>query len=96
MIILFNYVILVFSLFNVVTFKNDACVSNSGTTGTTGYPFINMIENKFSSIILSYVFIPDEIAMELALLQMNVLIREAQHLDLVPLGNSLFCRILSE
>ena len=86
MIILFNYVILVFSLFNVVTFKNDACVSNSGTTGTTGYPFINMIENKFLSIILSFVFIPDEIAMVLALLQMNVLTKEAQHLDLVPLG----------
>ena len=27
---------LVFSLFNIVTFKNDACVTNSGTTGTTG------------------------------------------------------------
>ena len=26
----------VFSLFNIVTFKNDACVTNSGTTGTTG------------------------------------------------------------
>ena len=30
------YFSLVFSLFNIVTFKNDACVTNSGTTGTTG------------------------------------------------------------
>ena len=51
-----------------------------------GTHFFNKIENKFLPIILSYVFIPDEIAMVLALLQMNVLTREAQHLDLVPLG----------